>query len=197
MGSQRAPLFVGAAALALAIMLVFFLVLPKMAQVSDAREELAAAKGEQQTLLVRQGALEDTKAQAPVNRQIIDHVHEQIPPAVDEAGLILLIHNAALDSGLDLSAVAAGAPTFDAATGLSVISLTVNAVGTYNEVTQFSYRIETLPRAAKITQLGLAPGQGNDSLGSPLLTMTASLEAYTSDASAGPGSDPGATEAGG
>ena len=75
--------------------------------------------------------------------------------------------------------------------------LQVSAVGTYSDVTAFSYRIETLPRAAKITALSLSPGATPTTTGaSPLLTMTATIEAYTSDTSAGPGSEPGPTEAG-
>ena len=36
-----------------------------------------------------------------------------------------------------------------------------------------------------------------DALGNQVLSLTAQLEAYTSDTSAGPGSSPGPTEAGG
>jgi Tfp pilus assembly protein PilO len=195
--SRRAPLFVGIGAAALAILLIFFLVLPKMGQVSDAKTELAAAQSDQQTLLVQKGALEDTKAQAPENRRIIANAHQQIPPTVDEPGLLLLLNNAALDSGLDLTTIAPGTPTFDETTGLSTIPLSLNAVGTYSDITQFTYRIETLPRAAKITQMSLAPGEAGGTSGETLLTLTASLEAYTSDTSAGPGSEPGPTEVGG
>ena len=40
---SRGPLIAGAGALALVLLAVFFLVLPKMGQVSDANDELAAA----------------------------------------------------------------------------------------------------------------------------------------------------------
>jgi Tfp pilus assembly protein PilO len=72
----------------------------------------------------------------------------------------------------------------------------VSAIGTYSDVTAFSYRIETLPRAAKITALSLSPGATTTTGTSPPLTMTATIEAYTSDTSAGPGSEPGPTEGG-
>jgi Tfp pilus assembly protein PilO len=80
---------------------------------------------------------------------------------------------------------------------LSTIVLSMSALGTYNEVTEFTYQIETLPRAAKITSLTLSPGSAADSLGNPELTMSVQIDAYTSDTSAGPGSSPGPTEAGG
>lgn len=194
MGNQRAPLFVIIGAVALAVLLVFFLVLPEMGKVSKAKEDLASAKATQQTLTVQQKALEDTKANAAENHKTIQEVHHKIPPTADEPGLLLLINGAMLDSGLDLNNIAPSTPTFDANTGLSTITLAVSGTGTYSDVTAFTYRIETLPRAAKITSLTLSPGAATGT-GSPLLTMTATLQAYTSDSSAGPGSEPGSTEA--
>jgi Tfp pilus assembly protein PilO len=196
-GNPRAPIFAAAGAVAVAILLVLFLVLPKMGQVSTAKEDLAAAQSEQQTLETQKGALQDTQAQAPENRATIEEVHRKIPPTAEEPGLILLINNASIDSGLDLTTLAPSPPVFDDVTGLSTIVLSMSAVGTYNEVTEFTYHIETLPRAAKITALSLSPMGENDSLGNPLLTISLQINAYTSDTSAGPGSTPGATEAGG
>jgi len=181
----------------LAVLLVVFLVLPEMGKVSKAKEDLATSQAKEQTLTVQRNALEDTKANEPENRKIIAQVHNQIPPTADEAGLFQQINGAALDSGLDLVGITPSPPTFDENTGLSTIVLQVSAVGTYSDVTAFSYRIETLPRAAKITALSLSPGATPTTTGaSPLLTMTATVEAYTSDTSAGPGSEPGPTEAG-
>ena len=177
----------------LAILLIVFLVLPEMGKVSKAREDLAAATAKEQTLTVQRNALQDTQANAPENRKIIKQAHQKIPPTADEAGLLLLVQKAALDSGFPLVSIGPSVPTFDDTTGLSTIVLSVSGSGTYSDVTAFAYRIETLPRAAKITSLTLTPGE-TTSTGSPLLTMSATIEAYTSDTSAGPGSDPGSTE---
>ncbi len=197
MGNPRAPIFAAAGAVVIAILLVVLMVLPKMGQVSAAKEEFATAQSEQQALETQVGALEDTKAAAPENRKTIDEVHKMIPPTADEPGLIVLINNAALDSGLDLTTLSPSPPVFDAATNLSTIVLSMSALGTYNEVTQFSYHIETLPRAAKIVSLSLTPAGSTDSLGNQVLTLSLQIDAYTSDTSAGPGSSPGPTEAGG
>jgi Tfp pilus assembly protein PilO len=194
--NPRAPIFAAVGAVVIAILLVVLLVLPKMGQVSTAKEDLAAAQGQQQTLEAQKGALEDTRAQAPENRQTIEEVHKKIPSTADEPGLLLLINNAALDSGLDLTTLAPSPPVFDEATGLSTIVISMTAIGTYNEVTQFTYQIETLPRAAKIVSLALSPAGATDSFGDQVLTMTTQINAYTSDTSAGPGSTPGPTEAG-
>jgi len=195
--NPRAPIFAAAGAVVVAILLMVVLVLPKMGQVSTAKEDLAAAQSKQQTLETQKGALEDTKAQAPENRKTIDEVHAKIPPTADEPGLLLLINNAALDSGLDLTTLSPSPPVFDSTTGLSTIVLSMSALGTYNEVTEFSYQIESLPRAAKITSLSLSPSGTTDSLGNQVLTASVQINAYTSDTSAGPGSSPGPTAAGG
>jgi Tfp pilus assembly protein PilO len=194
--NPRLPLFVAIGSAVLAVALVFFLVLPKMGQVSTAKEDLTAAQSDGQALQTQKSALEDTKAEAPQNRQIIDNVQEQIPPTADEPGLLLLLDKAALDAGLDLTTISPSTPTFDDVSGLSVISVSVVAVGTYNDVTEFSYKIETFPRAAKITSLTLSPGGTVDAFGDQILTVNITLEAFTSDTSAGPGSSPGPTEAG-
>jgi Tfp pilus assembly protein PilO len=191
--NPRAPLFAGIAAGLVVILAIFLLVLPKRAQVSDAQQELVAAKAQGQSLETQRSALEDIKAEAPQNQQIIDEVHREIPPLVDEPGLILLIHNAAINAGFDTTNINPSV-AFDDTTGLSVITLSVSAVGTYNDMTQFSYAIETLPRAAKIISLTLTAAGDSDTTGSPLLTATFEIQAFTSDTSAGPGSSPGPTE---
>lgn len=193
MDNQRAPLFVLIGGVVLAVLLIFFLVLPEMGKVSKAKDDLASAQAKQQTLTVQERALQDTKANAAQNRKTIQEVHHKIPPTADEPGLLLLVNGAMLDSGLDLTNISPSTPTFDQTTGLSTITLAVTATGTYSDVTAFAYRIETLPRAAKITSLTLTPG-ATTTTGSPLLAMSATIEAYTSDTSAGPGSEPGATE---
>ena len=197
MGNPRAPIFAAAGAVVIAILLVVLLVLPKMGQVSTAKEDLASAASQEQTLETQKGALEDTKAQAPENKKTIDEVHAKIPPTADEPGLIQLINLSALDAGLDLTTLSPSPPVFDEVTGLSTIVLSFSATGTYNEVTEFSFQIESLPRAAKITSMSLSPAGVTDSLGNQVLTVSLQIDAYTSDASAGPGSTPGPTEAGG
>ena len=201
MKGRRGPIIAGAGAALLAIVLFLFLVSPKMGEVSQARTELEDARNEQQTLESQLSALEDARDAAGQARQVIAEVDRQIPPTADLPGLILLVQNAAVGSGLELVTVTPGTPTFNAGSGLSVIPVTVGGTGSYFDVAEFLFRIETLPRAAKALTVTLAPGVGDEggttttttTIGSPELTMTASVELYTSDTSAGPGSIPGPT----
>jgi len=198
---SRAPIIAAAGVVALAAILVFFLVLPKMGQVGDAEEELAAAQGEQGTLESQLAALEQAELAAPEARATIQEVERQIPPTADEPGLLLLIKNAAARAGVTLS-LTVGTPALDATSGLSTIPLAITASGNYFQLTEFLYSIETLPRAAKVVTVTLAPGGAEGDAATTTTTVTnllqlqASVILYTSDQSAGPGSEPGPTDDG-
>ena len=53
---------------------------------STAKEDLAQAQAQQQTLEAQKAALEDLQAQADENKQIIQDGEQKIPPTADEAG---------------------------------------------------------------------------------------------------------------
>ena len=193
---KRGPLVAGAGVVALAVILVFFLVLPKMGEVSTANADLLAAQAQQGTLESQLAALEQAEAAAPVARQTIQNVERLIPPTVDEAGMLLLVRNAAERAGIVFSQLTPGTPALDATSGLSAIPLAITATGTYFQIAEFLYSIETLPRAAKVLTITLAPGSGDaiTTTVTNLLQLQASAVLYTSDQSAGPGSEPGPTE---
>ncbi len=195
MDNRRAPLYAGLAVAGVAILMVLLLVLPKMGQVSQAQDQLDQAQRDQQTLESRKSALEDAQAAAPQARKTIAEVQKRIPATAEEPGLILLLQHAAINAGIDLVSLSPGTPIFDTTSGLSKIAVGVSATGTYFDVTNFMYQIETLPRAAIVTNLSLAPG-GTSATGAPQLTLTAAIQTYTSDTSAGPGSEPGPTSGG-
>jgi Tfp pilus assembly protein PilO len=188
---KRAPIIAGAAAVALAVVLIFFLVLPKLSQVSDARSELADERSKQSTLESQLRALQDAKNAAPASQATIDRVDREIPPTADLAGLILLLQNASTSSGIDLTTITPATPVFDQTTGLSTISVSVTATGSYFALTEYMYKIETLPRAAKVLTASMAPAGTSESTTISGLTLTATLDMYTADTSAGPGSSPG------
>jgi Tfp pilus assembly protein PilO len=71
---------------------------------------------------------------------------------------------------------------------ISVIPMTMTVNGSYFAVDEYLFRLESLPRISKVTQLSLAMGPS----GYPQLQLTFSVNFYTTDSSAGPGSEPGA-----
>jgi Tfp pilus assembly protein PilO len=190
MGGRRGPIIAGAAGLGLSLLLVFFLVLPKMNEVREAEADLEAARSEQQTLESQLRALEDAQDAAPAAQAIIANVDQQIPPTADVPGVILLLDIAATQSSIDLKVFTPGAPVFDPLSGLTHIDVAVSVEGTYFELDEFLFRIETLPRAAKTLNASLSSAAATTGG----LQMQATVQVFTSDTSAGPGSEPGPTE---
>jgi Tfp pilus assembly protein PilO len=177
------------------LLAVFFLVLPKMNEVSSANDQLDQAVSQEGTLRSQLAALQQAQQDAPQARETIRQVDQAIPPTVDQQGLILLLQNAADQAGVDLFTITPGGLIFDAATGLTSIDNTMTINGSYFAVTEFMFNIETLPRAAKVTSLTVSPS--GDSVTGGGLTATGSVTVYTTDQSAGPGSSPGPTSSGG
>ena len=104
---------------------------------------------------------------------------------------MLLMQNAAVESAVDVVTITPSNPVFDPATGLSTVTNAITCTGTYFALTEFLFKIETLPRAAKTTSVGIAPSPS--ATNASLLTLTLAIDIYTSDQSAGPGSTPGPT----
>jgi Tfp pilus assembly protein PilO len=179
---------------AVLVLTLFFLVLPKMNQVSSANDQLAQAKSQEGTLQSQLAALQQAQQDAPEARETIRRVDTAIPPTMDQQGFILLLQNAADQAGIDLFTITPGAPVADPATGLTSSANAITVNGSYFAITEFMFDIETLPRAAKTSDLQITPS-GEDGGGG--LTGTATVTIYTTDASAGPGSTPGPTSGGG
>ena len=194
MTGKRAPIIAGVAVAIVAILVFLLLVNPKRAEVSAAQAELDKAQSEQSTLTSQLGSLKDAEAAAPENRKIIRQAEQQVPPTADPQGFILLLSKAAETSGCDLSTTSIGTPTADPVLGFSIIPISMTLSGGYFSLDQFLFQIETLPRAGKVQTITLAP---LDSAGTTFgsLSMQVTMELYTTDLNAGPGSDPGPSEA--
>jgi Tfp pilus assembly protein PilO len=190
-GGKRGPFIVGAAVAVVVLLVAFFFVLPKMGQVRDAKTSLQDLQAQQGTLGAQLAALKQSQTDAPKNREIIRKVQQAIPPTVDQQGFMLLIQNAAVQSSIDIVTITPTTPVFDPASGLSTVTNAFSVSGSYFALTEFIFKIETLPRASKITSINITPAPTNTN--PSLLTMTASVDTFTSDSSAGPGSAPGPT----
>lgn len=189
MQGRRGVIVAGAAALIVALLLVFFLVLPKMGAVSDAQQELQDTQAEQQTLQAQLSALETARDQAPENEAVIRQVNQMVPPTADLPGLILFLRNSATVAGVQVLSLTPAAPTLSETNDFSSISVSASGEGSYFAVVKYLNEIETLPRAATVQTIDLSPTDTTSTL-----TFAATITLYTSDVSAGPGSEPGPTE---
>lgn len=195
---RRGPLIAGAGVIVLLVIAVMFLVLPKMNQVAAAEDQLGAAQAETGTLESQLVALGQAEAEAPEAEAVIRDVDQKIPPTADLSGILLLVKNAATQSGVTVTTLTPGVPILDPATGLSTIPLAVEGTGTYFSLAEFLYRLETLPRAAKVQSVQLTPDAAGDvatTTTTGTLRLVSNVELFTTDANAGPGSDPAATTA--
>ncbi len=196
---SRGPLVAGAVSGVLVLLLVVFLVLPKMGQVGQAEDDLQAAQQQEIALQAQLRALQDAQAQAPQTEEEIEALDDQVPSTADLPGLFRLLQSAADRAAVDFFQFSPGTPVADPSGAFSIISSQIVVTGSYFSVQEFLYNLETLPRANKVMSVTLAPAGGAESGTTAPTTTTGRLqgqltvEFYTTDSSAGPGSEPGPT----
>jgi Tfp pilus assembly protein PilO len=190
--SRRQPLVVGLVLAALALILVVALLLPKLSSVNHTRSELDQAEQAGQQLQAQVAALREAKQEAPKIRQQLAQVQTAIPPTTDLPSLIRLLRSAADSAAVDFLSVSPGAPTASLDGQTSVMATQITVTGSYFSIEEFLYRLERLPRAAKVSDFTVGSGPG----GPPELQITLTAQVFTTDLSAGPGSQPGPTEGG-
>jgi Tfp pilus assembly protein PilO len=196
--NRRGPIIAGAIAGVLALLAVLVLVLPKMKEVSTTKVDLQNAVDEEVTLQAQVKALQDAQAAAPETEQEIKGLEAKVPPTPDLPGLFRLLQSTADVSGVDFFTFSPGAPTPDPSGGFSVISSSMVVTGGYFALDEFLYNLENLPRAAKVMSVSISAGAAASSTStttssSSRLQMQLTVEFYTTDASAGPGSTPGSS----
>ena len=195
--NRRAPIIAGVISAAVALLAVLLLVLPKMSDVSTTEEELQSAEDQEVALAAQLDALQDAEAAAPKTEQEIGAIEEQVPPTANLPSLFRLLQGAADRSAVDFFSFSPGTPAPNAAGTYSSIASQVTVSGGYFAIDEFLFLLETLPRAAKVTTLAVTPS-GAATGGTPISTsnlqLQVTVEFYTTDVSAGPGSIPGPSE---
>ena len=194
--NRGAPVIAGAIALVVAILAVLVLVLPKMNDVSTAQDQLRAAEDQEVTLEAQLRSLQDAQEEAPQTEQEIAAIDAAIPPTADLPELFRLLQGAADRSAVDFFSFTPGTPTVNATSSYSTIGSQITVRGGYFAILEFLSQLEILQRAAKVTTLAITPGAGEATIAtsSSTLQLQMSVEFYTTDLSAGPGSIPGPTD---
>jgi len=183
--NRRLPLFVGIGVLVLTVLVFMFLYSPKKQAVDKARSDVAAAQAQQGQLEVHLAELLAVKQQAQETNVQLQRIATQIPPTEDMPGLIRQLKLASDKVGVDLTAQANGSPAPAVSGTYSTLSIGVTVSGNFFQIVDFLNQLETLPRLMKVNTVAV------ESSGWPILALSASVEAYTTDISAGPGSAPG------
>jgi Tfp pilus assembly protein PilO len=195
--NRRAPIIAGVIAVAVALLAVFLLVRPKMSEVSTTEDDLQVAEDQEVTLAAQLGALQDAQAAAPETEQEIAAIDAEIPPTADLPSLFRLLQGAADRSVVDFFSFTPGTPAPNTAGTFSTIASQVTVSGGYFAIDEFLFLLETLPRAAKVTTLAVTPSSaasGETTTSTSNLQLQLTVEFYTTDTSAGPGSVPGPSD---
>jgi Tfp pilus assembly protein PilO len=198
--NRRAPILAGVIAVAVALLAVFLLVLPKMTDVTTSEEELETAEDQEVALAAQLGALQEAQAAGPKTEQDIAAIEAQVPPTANLPSLFRLLQGVADRSAVDLFSFTPGTPAPNAGGTYSSIASQVTVSGGYFAIDEFLFLLETLPRAAKVTTLAVTPSAaatGETTTSTGTLQLQVTVEFYTTDVSAGPGSIPGPSEIGG
>ena len=189
--SRRGPIIVLAISVVVAILLFFFLVLPKMREVSRTEESVEQARAEELSLRAELARLEGIRENSRRIRRQVARFRRAVPPVADLPGVINALQDAADVSDVDFFSVSPGVPVTFPTVAASEIPAEVQVIGGFFQVDEFLFRLETMDRAAKV--INIAVGPGPDSL--PQLQVSMSVEFYTTDPAAGPGTVPQEIEA--
>lgn len=189
--NRRAPIVAAAIAVVVALLLVFLLVLPKMREVGEAEDQLQAAQDQEIALAAELRALQQAQEQAPETEQEIAAIDDAIPPTADLPALFRLLDSAASRAAVDFFSFTPGTPVVDPTSQYSTISSQVTVTGGYFAIDEFLFLLETLPRAAKVTTIAVTGTSTSEEITTSSLQLQMTVEFFTTDTSAGPGSIPG------
>jgi Tfp pilus assembly protein PilO len=189
--NRRAPIIAAAIAVVVGLFLIFLLVLPKMREVGQTEDELQAAQDQEIALAAELRALQQAQEEAPETEQEIAAIDDAIPPTADLPALFRLLDSAASRAAVDFFSFTPGTPVVDPTSQYSTISSQVTVTGGYFAIDEFLFLLETLPRAAKVTTIAVTGTSGAEETTTSSLQLQMTVEFFTTDTSAGPGSIPG------
>lgn len=183
---NRGPVVAGIVFLVLAVLAVVFLVLPKMGDVDDAEQQLEASQEREVVLQTELSRLQAAAENAEEIRRELARFRRAVPPVADLPGLINQLQSNADVSGVDFFSVAPGDPLPVTQGTAAEIPAQVQVVGSFFPVDEFLFRLETLPRSSKVTNVAVTEGPD----GLPQIQVTLDVRFYTTDLDAGPGATP-------
>jgi Tfp pilus assembly protein PilO len=195
--NRRAPIIAGAIVLLVALLAVFLMVLPKMSEVGETEDQLQESQDQEINLAAQLNALEDAQAAAPETELEIAAIDAQVPQTADLPRLFRQLQGAADRAAVDFFSFTPGTPVPNLSGSYSTIASQITVSGGYFAIDQFLFLLETLQRAAKVTTLAVTPSAGGEettTTSTSTLQLQITVDFYTTDSSAGPGSIPGPTE---
>lgn len=181
---RRNPLIVGLVAAAALLLFALVIVLPQGGRVQTAERDLVTAEEELASLQGEVAALEAFEASG-AGPASLAAIQEQLPTESDLPELFETLREAARLSEVELAGISPGIPNVATSGAASVIPLGITVEGTYFALASFLWELEHLDRLARVNGVSITPQSGGGQL-----SMQLSAEVYTTDTTAGPGTDP-------
>lgn len=184
---NRGPLLSALASGVGLLAFAFLVVFPRGAEVASVQSDLAEAEAGLASLQADLASLQ-TLRDDPAEVARLAALRKSIPTTADLADLLGLLRATADESGVTLASVAPGAPIAASAGASTSIPLAISATGQYFDLVRFLFELEHLERLMKVSSISVQA----ESQGGQLLSLSLAGEVFTTDLSAGPGSDPAA-----
>lgn len=179
---SRNPLLFGVSVVLAAAVLLFGFLLPRGREIDGLRAAIATEQG---SLAALGGRLAELEAADPVLFQTLAQRYRNLVPGSTELPQFLaMLDQLAAQDGVAVSSVGLGAPGPGSVGGVSVIGLSISASGPYFALAEFLFDLEHASRLIRVGTVSVSGGT------SGILQMSLSAGIYTTDPSAGPGSDP-------
>lgn len=171
---------------AVALTAVFFLLLlrPKLSDIAETRDQVEAAKQEEQTLRNRIAQLQAARDEAPAAAARLDRLAALLPAEPDLPGFIRALQRASTAAGVNLLSIAPNKPSDLSNTiGIQSVSVNVSIQGSFRRVEDFLARLENLRRVVEVRSVALTP-QIDEDTGQTLLNGNMTLRMYVVAANA-------------
>ena len=149
-----------AGAVALAVVLLFFLLIlkPKFSQISEVRAEIEGERQTTQTLEIRLRQLQAAQRNQVETTARLAALNRALPANPDLPSLIRQLQSIATRSGMDLLSIAPSPPTaLENSTGVEVVSVNLQLTGGFFRLESFMTRLEDLPRVVEVASISIAP----------------------------------------
>ena len=181
--SRRAPLIAVVVFVLVAILMVVFLVRPKLSDIGAAEDQLTAAEVEQLALQTELSRLQASAEDAARLRAELARARRAVPPIADLPGLINELQTAADVAGVDFFSIAPSSPVPVEGAQATEVPAQIQVIGGFFPVDEFLFRLETLPRSSKVVSLSVSEGVD----GLPQIDVQNDVRFFTTDLEAGPG----------
>lgn len=179
---SRNPLVFGSSVILTAAILVFGFLLPRGREIDALRASIETEQADLGELSLRLAELET--ADPVALGELAMRYRGLVPGSVDLSAFLAMLDRLSAENGVVVSTVSLGAPLAASTGGVSAIGLNISVSGEYFPLAEFLFDLEHASRLVRASAISLSSGSSGG------IQMSLSAEIYTTDPSAGPGSDP-------